>query len=102
MNELSIASALLRCQELLPSLDLDINELDEQNLTLRPVGIHQWHEVILEALTLVVVLQGETFNLPDVEPYTDMYDMLDDLECLLLSLRVFYDCTLKTCRIEPR
>jgi hypothetical protein len=102
LNVQPLANALLKCQELLPSLDLDLEEIDEENLAIRPISFYQWHSVILSSLALIDFLKEDFGTLPDIEPYTYMNDTLEDLEALILSLNVFYECTLKTYRIEPR
>lgn len=102
MNAQLLANALLRCQELLPSLDLDIEKLDEENLSIRPISFYQWHAIIRSSLTLVEVLKEEFDAFPDVEPYMIINEALEDLGSIILSLNVFYECTLKTYRIEPR
>ena len=102
MNVQPLASALLKCQELLPSLDLDLQEYDEEHFAIRPVSFYQWHSVIITSIALIELLKEDFCTLPDIEPYTYMHEMIGDLEALILSLNVFYECTLKTYRIEPR
>lgn len=94
--------ALLRCQELMPELDLDLQKIDANTVAIKTVDFKKWEKIFAKTMAYCQALQEKVDEFPDVEPFFGLSEAMEDLGALITSLYIFYDCTLKTYRIEPR
>lgn len=86
----------------MPELNLDLQTIDENTVAIHQVDFDKWYKLFIKTMAYTEVLQEKVNEFPDTEPFFGLSEALEDLGALITSLFVFYDCTLKTYRIEPR
>ena len=81
---------------------MDLQIVDDNTVAIKTVDVMAWHRVFVKTLAYVDALQEKVDTFPDTEPFFGVCEAMEDLGALITSLFVFYDCTIKTYRIEPR
>lgn len=89
------SKALLRCQELMPELNLDIEQINSDTVVIRKIDMKRWRHVYYKCLAYVEAIQDKVDEFPDTDPFFGLSEAVEDLGALLHSLFIFYDCTMR-------
>lgn len=89
------SKALLRCQELMPELNLDIEQITSDTVAISKIDMKRWGPVYYKCLAYVEAIQDKVDEFPDTDPFFGLSEAVEDLGALLHSLFIFYDFTMR-------
>lgn len=92
---LSATEALLRCKALIPHLELEIERITSDKVVIRHLEMEKWAPVYIEIFNCLDVVEEDINEFPDIHPFNGISQLIEDIEALVQSLFIFYDCTLK-------
>src|SRR5690606_38588977 len=89
------SKALLRCQELIPELNLDIEQITSDTVAIRKIDMKRCKHVYYKCLAYVEAIQDKVDEFPDTEPFFGLSEAVEDLSALIHSLYIFYECSMR-------
>jgi hypothetical protein len=89
------SKALLRCQKLMPELNLDIEQINSDTVAISKIDMKRWRHVYYKCLAYVEAIQDKVDEFPDTEPFFGLSEAVEDLGALVHSLFIFYDFTMR-------
>ena len=87
--------ALKRCDELCPEVNLEIEQVSSTAVTIKKVPIEKWRQMLTFSLAYIEMTQELIGEWPDIEPFSELFESMDDLEALIHTLFICYDCTMR-------
>lgn len=89
------SKALMRCQELMPHLKMEIRPIDPHTVSMKKVDMELWRTIYYRCMGIADALQLIVDEFPDTEPFLGLPELVEDLGALIQTLYIFYDCTMK-------
>lgn len=89
-----LEQALQTTQMIVPEVDLHL-KVTEGRVDMAPVPMTDWFYYLANIEAISECVLDEMEKMPDVQPVTELLDMLEDLRCLTASIGLFYQCTMR-------